>query len=115
MRGEARERAPVIDMIDRNDEIVLRADLPGLEEKDIDISVDDGVLSIRGRRQEEREAREDDDYYSERLAGSFARSVSLPPGVEVDKIAATFMNGVLEVHIPKTAQAIGKRIEVKAA
>ena len=79
------------------------------------MSVDDGVLSIRGRRQEEREAREDDYYYSERLAGSVARSVSLPPGVEIHKIVATFKNGVLEVHILRTAQATGKRIEVKAA
>jgi HSP20 family protein len=77
--------------------------------------VEGGVLSIRGQRQEEREAKEEDYYCSERWAGSFARSVTLPPGIDAEKIKATFKNGVLEVHVPKTQQATGKRIEVEAA
>src|SRR5258705_2568675 len=115
MAGEMRGGAPALDMIDRKDEIVLRADLPGLEEKDLDVRVDNGVLSIQGRRQEQREEKEEDYYYSERWAGSFARSVALPPGVDTEKIKATFKKGVLEIHIPKTQQATGKRIEIKAA
>jgi HSP20 family protein len=113
--GEAHEWEPAVDMIDRKDEIVLRADLPGLEQKDISVSVEGGVLSIRGERQEQREEKEEDYYYSERWAGSFYRAVTLPPGVDADKIKATFKNGVLEIHIPKTKQASGKRVEIQAA
>lgn len=115
MSGEARGWAPPVDMIDRKDEIVLRADLPGLEEKDIDVSVENGVLTIRGQRQGEQEAKEDDYYCCERWVGSFSRSLTLPPGTDVDKIKATFKSGVLELHVPKTQQAIGKRIEIRAA
>ncbi len=113
--GEVRGLPPAIDMIDRKDEVVLRADMPGLEQKDIEVTVEGGVLTIQGRRQEERESKEEDCYYSERWAGGFSRSVALPPGVDTEKIKATFKNGVLEVHIPKTQQSMGKRIEIKAA
>jgi HSP20 family protein len=113
--GEAHEWEPAVDMIDRKDEIVLRADLPGLEQKDISVSVEGGVLSIRGERQEQREEKEEDYYYSERWTGGFYRALTLPPGVDADKIKATFKNGVLEVHIPKTKQASGKRVEIQAA
>jgi HSP20 family protein len=117
MMSETRGWAPAVDMIDRKDEIVLRADLPGLQEKDVEVSVENGVLSIRGQREEERETKEEDGgyYYAERWTGSFYRSIALPPGVDVDKVKATFKNGVLEVHLPKTQQAKGKRIEIKAA
>jgi HSP20 family protein len=113
--GESYGWTPAIDLIDRKDQIVLRADLPGLEQKDIEVSVEGGVLSIRGQRQEEREAKEQAYYCSERWVGSFSRSVTLPPGVDTEKIKASFKNGVLEVHIPKSEQATGKRIEVEAA
>jgi Hsp20/alpha crystallin family len=89
---------------------LLRADLPGLDEKDLEVSVEGGALSIRGQREEEHEAKEDDYYYAERWAGSFARTITLPPGIDAEKIKATFRKGVLEIHIPKTQQAIGKRI-----
>jgi HSP20 family protein len=115
MTGESYGWTPAIDMIDRKDEIVVRADLPGLEQKDIDVSVESGVLTIRGQRQEEREAKEEDYYCSERWVGSFARSVTLPPGVDTEKIKASFKNGVLEARIPKTQKAMGRRIEVQAA
>lgn len=115
LAGEARGWTPAVDMIDRQDEIVLRADLPGLSEKNLEVSVDQGVLTIRGERREEGEAKEEDYYCCERWVGSFARRITLPPGVDVDRIRATFKNGVLEIHIPKTQQATGKRIEVKAA
>lgn len=113
--GEARGWSPAIDMIDRKDHIVLRADLPGLEQKDIEVSVQNGMLTIRGARQEEREAKEEDYYCCERWAGSFSRVVSLPPGVDPDTIRATFKNGVLEVQVPKSPKAAGKTIEVRAA
>jgi len=111
--GEIRGWAPAVDMLDRKDEVVLRADLPGLEQKDIEVLVEDGTLTIRGERREEKEAKEEDYYVTERWAGAFSRSVALPPGVDPEKIQASFKKGVLEVHLPKTKEAKGKKIEIK--
>jgi HSP20 family protein len=115
LTGEARGWAPAVDIIDKKDEIVLRADVPGLEQKDIHVDVDHGMLTIRGERREEREAKEEDYYCCERWAGSFSRTMTLPSGIDPDKVKATFKNGVLEVHVPKSAQAKGKSIEIQAA
>ena len=105
---------PAVDIVDRKEELVVRADLPGLEEKDIEVSVQDGMLTIRGERKEEKT--EKDEYYrSERWFGACYRGLPLPSGVDADTIKATFKNGVLEVHLPKTAEAKAKKIEVKAA
>ncbi len=112
--GGARGQGPAVDMFDRKDEVILRADLPGLEQKDLEVHVEQGVLTIHGERKEEKEVREDDYYYSERWTGAFSRSLELPPGVDAEKIRATFKNGVLEVHFPKGREARGKRIEVSA-
>jgi HSP20 family protein len=113
--GDGHGSAPAIDMIDRKDEIVVHADLPGLDEKDIEITVDDGQLSIRGERKEEHETKEEGVYRCERWAGAFCRNLALPPGVDADKIQATFKKGVLEIHLPKTTDAKGKKVEIKAA
>jgi HSP20 family protein len=113
--GEGRGWSPAVDMMDKKDGIVLRADLPGLEQKDIRVDVENGMLTIHGGRQSEQETKEDDYYHRERWSGSFTRTIALPTGIDPDKIKATFKNGVLEVHIPKAAHAAGKSIEVKAA
>ena len=113
--GEARGWSPAVDMLDKKDEIVLRADLPGLDQKDIRVNVENGMLTISGSRQGEQEAKEDDYYCCERWSGSFTRSMALPAGIDAEKIKATFKNGVLEVHVPKAAQPAGKSIEIKAA
>jgi HSP20 family protein len=107
--------APAVDMIDHDEEIILRADLPGLDEKDIEVTVQDGVLAIRGQRKEEKEEKKENYYYSERSYGAFARMLTLPASVEADKVKATFKKGVLEVHLPKAKEAKGKKIEIKAA
>ncbi len=114
-QGETRVWAPDIDMIDRKDEVVFRTDLPGLDQKDIEATVQEGTLTIRGQRKEEREEKDEDYYVAERWAGSFSRTVPLPAGVDADRVKATFKNGVLEVHLPKSAQAQEKKIEIKAA
>lgn len=111
--GEARGVAPAVDMLDRKDEVVLRVDLPGLEHKDIDVTVEEGMLTIRGERKGEKEAKEEDYYCCERWAGSFERSLSLPPGVDAGKIKASFKSGVLEVRLPKVEKAKGKKVEIK--
>jgi len=108
--------SPAIDVLDRKDEMVLQADLPGLTEKDIEITVQDGVLTVRGQRKEEKETKEGEEYYCcERWSGSFSRTLTLPPGINADKVSASFKNGVLEVHLPKAKEAEGKKIEIKAA
>ena len=112
-----RERgwAPAVDLVDRKDEIVLRADLPGLDEKDIEVTVQDGALTIRGERKEEREEKKEDFHYGERSYGAFTRTLMLPAGVERHGVKATFTKGVLEVHLPKAKEAKETKIEVKAA
>jgi HSP20 family protein len=101
--------------VDRKNEVVLRADLPGLTEKDVELTLQNGNLNIRGERKEEKETKEENYYCSERWSGTFFRTLPLPAGVEADKISATFKEGVLEVHLPKTKAAEGKKIEIKAA
>jgi len=93
--------APAIDLVDHDDEIVLRADLPGLDEKDIEVRVQDHTLTIQGERKEEKEEKREDYYYNERSYGAFARTLPLPTGVETDKVKATFKKGVPEVHLPE--------------
>lgn len=104
---------PAVDMVDAKDEIVLRADLPGMDEKSIDVTVQDGALTISGERKEEKEEKKEDYYYSERTYGSFSRTVMLPAGVEADKVKATFKKGVLEIHLPKAKEAKGKKIDIR--
>jgi len=112
--SEQRGYAPAVDMLDRKDEVVLRADLPGLEQKDIEVTVEEGVLTIRGERRGEQEARDEDYYCCERWAGSFERGFTLPPGVDAERIKASFKNGVLEIRLPKAEKARGKKVEIKA-
>lgn len=106
--------APAIDMVDAKDEIVLRADLPGMDEKSIDVSVQDGTVTISGERKEEKEEKKEDYYYAERSYGAFSRSVMLPVAVDADRVRATFKKGVLEVHLPKSKEAKGRKIDIKA-
>jgi HSP20 family protein len=105
---------PAVDMVDEKDEVVVKADLPGLEEKDIEVTVENSTLTIRGERTEAKEEKKEDYYYAERSSGSFLRSLSLPTAVEADKVKATFKKGVLEVHLPKAKEAKGKKIAITA-
>ena len=106
---------PPLDMIDRKNEILLRADLPGLDRQDIQLSVENGVLTLQGSRQKETEEKDDDCYAMERWAGAFARSIALPQGLDPDRVEASFKNGVLEIRVPKTKEAKGKKIDIKIA
>ena len=107
--------APKVNVEDDGKAIRIHAELPGMEEKDIEVTVQNGNLSLRGERTEEKETKEGEEYVRERWSGSFSRTLNLPTDVNTEKINASFKNGVLEVHLPKTKQAEGKRIEVKAA
>ncbi|MBW2422637.1 MAG: Hsp20/alpha crystallin family protein [Deltaproteobacteria bacterium] len=106
---------PPLDMVDRKNEVVLRADLPGLDREDIQLSVENGVLTLQGSRQQEKEDKGDDFYAMERWAGAFSRSIALPQGLDPDRVEASFKNGVLEIRVPKTKEAAGKKIDIKVA
>lgn len=104
--------SPALDVVERDDEILIRADLAGLTAEDIDVQVDDDVLTISGERRFTDEVKDDHYYRLERAYGSFQRSVSLPQGVESDAIAANAENGVLEVRVPKSAEVQPRKIAI---
>ena len=107
-----RRWAPAVDLIEREDSLVLKADLPGLSEDDVQVEVRDGVLTISGERKAEHEDKQNGYYRVERSFGRFSRSLQLPEGVDADKIGASFENGVLQVTIPKPEQRQPRRIEI---
>ncbi len=106
---------PAMDIVETAKELTVSAELPGMDQKDIDISVEDGVLTIRGEKTDEREHEDKKVYLYERSYGSFQRAFTLPANVETDKIAAEFEKGVLKIHVPKDGQAKpkGRKIEIK--
>ena len=106
---------PAVDIHEEPKQFVVRADLPGVSPKDIEITAEKGVLALRGSRNFEQKS--DDGHYSriERVNGKFVRSFTLPENVATDQINAKFKDGVLELTIPKIAKAEPRRIEVQAA
>jgi HSP20 family protein len=96
---------PAVDVFSRNGDLVVRAELPGIDpEKDVDLSVEDGVLTIKGERRHEEKTEEENYYRFESSYGSFQRSVPLPQGVNPDEIAASYESGILEVVVPKAGE-----------
>jgi HSP20 family protein len=108
----ARRWIPAMDLAETEDHLVLRGDLPGLTEDDIDIEIKDGVLTVSGERKAENEEKSEGYYRVERAFGSFSRSLTLPQGVEADKVEAKFDKGVLEVRIPKPVDAKPTRVQI---
>lgn len=107
--------APVVDIFERGDDLVIRAEVAGLEKDDVEISVENNTLMLRGERKREVEFDEKDAYRLERSFGIFTRSFILPKTVDSTRISATYKNGVLELTIPKVAQVMPRKIEIKAA
>jgi len=108
--------SPRVNLSENEKELVVSAELPGMDEKNIDVSVSNDVLSIRGEKTEEKEEKEQDYHRVERRFGTFQRDIPLPAEVESDKVDATFKNGVLTIHLPKSPQAQTdvRKIQVKA-
>jgi HSP20 family protein len=92
---------PAMDLVETEDAFVLRADLPGLSESDVNIELEDNVLTISGERKAEHEERKEGYYRVERASGTFSRSLTLPEGVDPEAVSANFERGVLEVRVPK--------------
>jgi HSP20 family protein len=103
---------PAMDLTETDDSLVLRADLPGVDEDDVSIEVKDGVLQISGERKDEREQKGEGFHRVERSFGRFSRALNLPDGVEPDKVEANFDNGVLEVRIPKPEETQPTRVQI---
>ena len=104
---------PNVDLYEEKDQIVVKAELPGLTKDDIQVSLSDNILTIKGEKKKEEEDRDKDYYHSERVYGAFIRSLPLPAEVNPEKIHAAFKNGVLEVRLPKSEEAKKKAINVK--
>jgi HSP20 family protein len=104
-RAQASEWAPAVDVLQREGDLVVRAELPGAKLEDVDITVHDGVLTIAGKREEEREEERGGYLVRERRSGSFRRSMQMPEGVNEEGIRARFQDGVLEVTLEGAAQA----------
>jgi len=106
--------APAVDVFEKDDRFVVKAELPGMKEKDIDVSVVGNRLTIRGERRAESEVKKEDYYYSERSYGSFSRSIDIPSGVDAKRIEANYDDGVLEIILPKAPGVKPKKVSVSA-
>jgi len=104
--------APAIEVFEKEDKFVVKAELPGMTEEDIDISMVGDTLTIKGERKAEDEVKEEDYYCCERSYGSFSRSITVPSNVDAGKIEASYDDGVLEVSLPKAPEVKPKRIAV---
>jgi HSP20 family protein len=111
--GEDGEWFPSLDVSETKSDIVVKAELPGMDPKDVDISLSDGMLTIKGERKHEKEEKEEDYHFIERRFGTFARMVRLPKEVKRDKISASYKNGILKVILPKSEEARTKEIKIK--
>jgi len=100
------------DVSETDDAIELTAELPGIDEKDVELTLSDGVLTVKGEKRADTEKKEKDYYLSERRYGSFLRSMRLPDSVDEGKIKATFEKGVLKVEMPKSAEATAKKKKI---
>jgi HSP20 family protein len=104
--------APRVDVEETEKEFLVRADLPGVEPKNVEVAVEYGVLTVRGERKEEKEEKSKDYHRVERFAGSFYRAVPLPVGVDAEKMTATSANGVVTIAIPKKPEAVPRKVVV---
>ena len=106
---------PVVDIYDKDDAVVIHAELPGIKKEDVSIEVKDNVLTIKGDRAEVKEVNEDSYFRKERIFGSFQRSFTLPSAINPENIKASFKDGVLQIEIPKPEEQKPKQIEIKNA
>ncbi len=110
--GEMFTWAPHVDVTQHKDEILIRADLPGVDKDDIKVSVTEDAVTIRGERHRAQEEERDGVYRSERSYGTFFRTIALPPGTITDQVKASFKNGVLEIRVPAAPGATGRPVEI---
>jgi HSP20 family protein len=110
--GGARRWTPAMDLVETEDHFVLRADLPGMTEADVNIELEDNVLTVSGERKAEHKSEREGFYRVERAFGAFSRSLTLPKGIDPEAVGAGFENGVLEVRVPKPEQRKPRKIAI---
>jgi len=104
---------PSVDVSETKNDVVVKAELPGMDPKDIEVTLSDGHLMIKGQKKHEKEEKDEDYHFVERSYGSFVRAVHLPKEVKHDKISASYKNGVLKVVLPKSEEAKTKEVKIK--
>ena len=109
------EWVPAVDIIENDHALTVKAELPGMEAKDVTVTIDNNVLTLRGERHMEKEVKKENYHRMERAYGSFARSFALPTFVDVEKVRADFKNGLLTINVPKRETAKTRAVEVTAA
>jgi len=110
--GTLRRWMPAMDLVETQDHFVLRADLPGLSEEDVNIEIEERVLTVSGERKSEHESTKEGYHRVERAFGKFARSLTLPEGIDPEAVTASFDKGVLEVSIPKPEERKPRKISI---
>jgi HSP20 family protein len=105
--------APSVDIYETKDSVIIDAELPGIKQSDINVSVSDNILTIKGEKKLEKEVKEENFHRVERAYGSFSRSFTLPVGVHADKIKATYKDGVLKITLPKAEETKPKQIAIE--
>lgn len=110
--GDMGEWYPSLDVAETKNDVVIKAEVPGMDPKDIDISLSNGVLTIKGEKKQEREEKEGDYHFTERSFGTFTRAIQLPAEVQSEKIEASYKNGVLKIILPKSEEAKRKQIKI---
>jgi HSP20 family protein len=105
--------SPVVDIYESKDFLVLKAEIPGIDQKDIQLEIKENILTLKGERKLEQESKRENYHRLERSYGNFQRSFTLPPTIIAEKVSAAYKNGVLEVTIPKNEGVKGRKIEIK--
>ena len=106
--------SPPLEMYEKEDKFIVRAELPGIKKDEIDISMTGDTLTIKGERKATKEVKEEEYHRCEVCYGSFLRSVTMPGAVDVDKIEATYEDGILEIQVPKAKEAKPSKVQIKA-
>ena len=109
----AEEWSPAVDISETKDNFIVKADLPGLDAGDVNLSISGDVLTIKGEKKGEKEEKDEHRHYVERFSGSFQRTFQLPSGVKGDQVEADFEKGVLKITLPKIEEAKKKEIKIK--
>ncbi len=107
------EWLPAVDVIDEKDKLRIKADLPGVDKNNVEVNIEDGVLTIKGERKQEKEEKDKNYYRRECFYGVFERSISLPAEVDIEKAEANYKDGVLEIILPKKEEAKPKQLKLK--
>lgn len=105
--------APALEVYEKDDNFVVKAELPGIKKDDVDVSITGDTLTIRGQKKASTEVKDEDYYRCESQYGSFSRSVTLPAVVDAKKVDASYEDGVLEIHLPKAKEVVPNKVEIR--